>query len=368
MTKELRDLFEKLETKKAEGRTLLNEGKLDEAEALMVEIRDIQRQIELHKNLENESEITGLEIEIMRDEKLDIRSVFRKVLSGQILNTEERALVAGTGADGGYLVPQEISTQINEIKRQYKSMKELVGVQKTNTKSGSIVFEDLSGISDLADLTEVNAITEQQPKFKSVSYSIKDYGALLPISNTLIQDEDADLFGYIGRWFAKKAIRTENKKIFETMKTGKTSKTIADWKALKSVINKELDPLVSANAVIVTNQDGFDYLDNALDNHGRPVLQPNPINPTEMRFMGRPVHVFSNAELPSTGTTNKKAPIFIGALEEGIRFIDRGVYEMKASSEFGFDKNVTYVRCIERFDVVQADADAYIYGELTINE
>ncbi|MNC00057.1 Phage capsid family protein [compost metagenome] len=179
---------------------------------------------------------------------------------------------------------------------------------------------------------------------------------------------DNDLIQYIATVFAKKAVVTENKLAVAALKNGKTVKEIADWKVLKSSINKDLDEGVKYGTCICTNQDGFDVLDSALDDYGRPVLQPNPSNPTQRLFMGFPVNVFSNALLPTTGTTTKKAPIIYGNCLEGARFVDAGAYQFAVSSEAGFTKNATIARVIELVDVVQVDASdkMYIYGELTI--
>lgn len=361
MTKEQREL----EAKKAEVRALLADGKTDEAEAKMVEVRAMQKNIQLQDELNGAENRGGRPVTNNAPEagEAEYRDAFWAVLTGKC-TPEQRALVSSSDPDGGLIIPKDFQTKINELKRQYKSMKQYVGFYPTSTKSGQLVFEDLSTLTELEDLTEVTDITETaNPKFRSVPYVVKDMGGLLPISNTLLQDEAANLMQYIGKWFAKKAIRTENKKIFAKLAEGVTKKALADWKELKASLNVDLDPIISEMACVCTNQDGFNVLDSALDGFGRPVLQPDPTSPTVKRFAGRVVHVFSNAELPTVGG---KAPVIYGAVEEAITFVDRQVYELKASSEAGFKKNTTYVRCIERFDVVKADTDAYVYGELTI--
>lgn len=366
MNKELRELYQDRESKKTEMRALLEADRVEEAKSLQDELRTLNDKISMLEDIEKEEREMPTN-PTPQPQNTEYRDVFVKLLRGHSVTTEERALVKGTPADGGYLVPEEYDARIREFMREYRAARNLVGLHTTNVTSGSFVFEDLATITPLADMTEMTDLTEQKPKFSTKTYAVKDYGALLPISNTLLQDEQADLMGYIGRWFAKKAVRTENAKIFAALKAAKSATAVADWKALKSLINKQLDPLVAANSIIMINQDAFDVLDAALDGNGRPVLQPDPTNPTQRRFMGLTVHVFSNAELVTTGTTTKKAPIFIGAMSEAVKFIDRGVFEMATSTDFGFGKNATYVRCIERFDVLVTDKDAYINGEITVS-
>lgn len=363
------EMLQELESMKVETRNLLDADKIEEAKAKQEEMRNLKTKIEIQKELEMEEE---REIEIKTETREEVRTMekqainevraFENILRGKATE-EERALVTTTGADGGYLVPKDVNTVINEKKRQYKSAKALVGLYPTSTQAGSMVYEDTSAITELVNLTEGEDIAEAAPKFLTAPYAVKDYAGVVPVSNILLQDEKSDLTGYIGEFFAKKAIRTENAKIFAALKTGKTAKAISGFKALKTMINKDLDPSIAMNSVVVMNQDAFAFLDEELDSSGRPVLQPNPVNPTERLFMGLPVHVFSNVELPTVAT---KAPIIVGSLTDAIKFVDRGVYEVKPSSEAGFMKNLTYIRCIERFDVVKTDADAYVIGEITI--
>ena len=149
------------------------------------------------------------------------------------------------------------------------------------------------------------------------------------------------------------------------MKADKTAKALADWKALKRSLNKDLDPALIPGSVIITNQDGFDELDNAVDENGRPILQPDPKNPTQKMFKGLTIDVYSNNDLPSN---EKKAPIFYGNLEEAITFVNRERYEVARSKEAGFTKNATLIRVMERYDVIKTDNEAYIYGELAITD
>ena len=221
-------------------------------------------------------------------------------------------------------------------------------------------------MSLLTDIDEMEEIPQEDgPKFKTKGYSIKNKGAILPVSNTLLADEQSGLMSYVGRWFARKAVKTENADILAVMVADKTAKALSDWKALKRSLNKDLDPALIPGSVIVTNQDGFDELDNAVDENGRPILQPDPKNPTQKMFKGLSIDVYSNNDIPSK---NGKAPIFYGNLEEAITFVNRARYEIAKSKEAGFTKNATLIRILERYDVIKTDNDAYIYGELTITE
>src|SRR5690606_5150473 len=113
-------------------------------------------------------------------------------------------------------------------------------------------------------------------------------------------------------------------------------------------LNKDLDPAIADNAVVVVNQTAFDILDRTKDENGRYLLQDNPTQETPKMMKGKPVHVFSDEQLkPVAG----RGVMFISDISEAIDFQDRGVYEVKISEEAGFNTNKTLARVIELFDV-----------------
>jgi HK97 family phage major capsid protein len=378
------ELLQKKAAMKEEVRQLNNDGKVDEAEAKLEEMRSINKQIKLQEALDEEDkEEAARKIELSKraanaagtegftpaapsvpsKNELEERMVFAKAIKGGVLTTEERAVVASAvNADGGFLVPKSIANDINLLKRQYKSMKDIVGVIPVTTESGSFVVEDTSTLTDLINFDDTTTgLPEVNPKFKDVQYKVVNYGAITPIAKSFLQDETANFMNYLNGFFARKAVRTENTKIFAELKTGKTVSPLTDLASIKKVVNVTLDPALSAISVWVMNQDAFNKIDTMQDTTGKPLLQPDPSNATSKMLLGLPVHVFSNAELPSVAT---KGQIFVGALREGCKFFDREVYEVAISQEAGFTKNQVVARIVERFDVKQADAAAYVWCDI----
>ncbi|MDO7487039.1 phage major capsid protein [Peribacillus frigoritolerans] len=366
--KKIDELKQSLATVKDEVRSLNEANKVEEAEAKLAELRNINKQIEIQTELDAQ-EIQEVEVKMenreVKNNELEIRTVFTKAIQGKSLTTEERALVqSAVNADGGFLVPKDVANDINQLKRQYKSAKDIVGVIPVSTEAGSFVVEDLSTMTDLINFDDsTTGLAEQQPKFKDVQYKVVNYGAITPIAKSFLQDETANFLNYLNGYFAKKAIRTENTKIFAELKNGKTAKPVTTMASLKKLINVEIDPAIKEVSVIAMNQDAFNFLDAMADSQGRPLFQQNPVDATQLQILGLPVHVFSNAELPTVAT---KAPIFIGALSEGVKFFDRGVYEVAISQEAGFKQNQVVARVVERFDVKQNDASAYVLAEVTV--
>ena len=370
----LRELRQKFAALVADAKKLSNEGKLEEAKAKTEEAKAINEQIKQAEEIEkmeeelNQDEGTPV-TEPVENKKADVNKAFIKAITGKKLTPAENALIEKADEDdpnGSILVPTDENTRINEYKRQYKSLRTHVREYRTTVVTGSFVYENNSTMSLLTDIDEMEEIPQEDgPKFKTKGYSIKNKGAILPVSNTLLSDEQSGLMAYVGRWFARKAVKTENADILAVMKADKTAKELADWKALKRSLNKDIDPALIPGSVIITNQDGFDELDNAVDENGRPILQPDPKNPTQKMFKGLTIDVYSNNDIPSK---DGKAPVFYGNLEEAITFVNRERYEIAKSKEAGFTKNATLIRILERYDVIKTDNEAYIYGELAITD
>ncbi|KQX69235.1 phage major capsid protein [Paenibacillus sp. Root444D2] len=381
--KKIDELKAALETAKTEAQTFLNENKVADAKAKMEEVKELKASIEIQEVLDAEAmeevqnkidnkKVDVTEMENVKQSANTVRAMIKAGMGKSLTQAENALLIpaSGAGTDGvGYLLPSDVRTMIVEKIRQYKSFRDVLGYIPTTTLTGSFPVEDFETLSELVDFTDGTDGTEPTDiKFKNVTYALKEKGAIIKLSNTLLQMTDNNLIAYIANVFAKKAVITENKMAITALQTGKTLKQVADWKALKKSINVDLDEGVKYGTVVVVNQDGFDVLDSALDTTGRPVLQPNPANPTQKLFMGYPVHVFSNALLPTTGTTTKKAPLFYGNLTEAVSFVDNGVYAFASSEHAGFTSNTTIARVIEYVDVTKVDASdkIYIAGEFTV--
>ena len=303
-----------------------------------------------------------------------IRAALKK-LSGTKLTEAEDALLLPSvtypnGEHGeGYILPQDIRTKIKEKLRQFRSLREVCGYLKTTSLTGSYPSDndETEGLIDFTDGTDGTYVTD--PAFTPVSWSLKEKGAFIKISNTLLSLTDNDLINYIVKRFAKKAVITENAMAKAKLEANKTAKTLSGWEALKESINVDLDPDALYNTKIITNQDGFNALDKALDHNGRSVLQPDPTQPTKRLFMGYPVEVYSNAMLPSD-STNNVAPIYYGNIEEGVQFVDLDNISFASSKEAGFMSNTTICRLIEWVDVTQPDASdkCYCFGKLSLGE
>lgn len=389
------ELRQKIKDKLAEARNLIDAGKLEEAEAAKKAAEELRKQLDMYielRNLEDgmpsPQQPAAPAVIITNDDDLGVgetredkknnkehRDAFIAMLRGRGLTSqqrsileEKRAMNSTSGEDGGYLIPPDIQVMINEIKRQYLSLEDLVTEVPVTTNSGSRVLEKYVDITPFAQIATENTDLADldNPKVKQVSYSIKDYGGILTLTNNLLADSPENIMSFISKWIARKEIITDNSLILAVLSNVASKPAIADLDDLKLVLNVTLDPMIASGATIVTNQDGYQFLDTLKDGMGRYLLQPDPTQAGRYTFMNKPVVVMANRLLP---TVSGKAPIIIGDLKESVVVFDRQETSILSTNIGGgaFEKNTTKVRVIDREDVKAWDDGAWVYGEITIS-
>jgi len=276
------------------------------------------------------------------------------------------------GEDGGFLVPVDIDNTIRELRRELNPLAELFNTETVTAPTGWRVI-DTAPSSAMPSIDEMGTVANNsdQPLFGKVTYALAKYGLRIPISNELMNDEAANLMAYLGRWFAKKLILTENSLLIAALGTPSTALTSSGVEAdaaIKKILNKTLDPAISASAVILTNQTGFDCLDQLVDLSGRGLLQPDPTNATMMKMFGRRVVAVSDAQLPNL-STDTYAPFYIGDMKEFATLFSKDGFEV-ASTDVGGDawaKDSTEVRGIARLCVSKFDTAAVVARKLALS-
>ncbi|WP_338042340.1 phage major capsid protein [Paenibacillus alba] len=379
--KELRQL---LETKRNEARSLVEAGKTDEARTIIKEAEALTTQIETLRSIEGLI-VPGAAPNVIppvivpnqqrNDEEFNLehRDSFIQLMRGRDLTSqqrsileEKRAMTSSSGEDGGFLIPQDIQTMINTVKRQFVALSDYVSYIPVTTNAGSRVLEKFADITPLAKISAENTELADldNPKVRQVPFTIQDYGGIMTLTNNLLADSPENIMSFISQWIGRKEIITDNSLILAIMKTF-SKKAISGLDGIKQVLNVELDPMVAMNAIIVTNQDGYNYLDTLKDGQGRYILQPDPTQPNRKLFDSKPVVVMANRLLP---TATKKAPIIIGDLQSSVALFDRQQLSILTTNIGGkaFETNTTKSRVIDREDVVKWDDEAMVYGEITI--
>lgn len=383
MNKKLLELLDKINAQKGTVRNLVDEGKLEDAEKAKKELQDMQKSFDLLKDIEDEG-LQNMQSNIndhkatpastTKDSTKEFANAARKLFKVDNLMKE------GTKEDGGYTVPEDIQTKINTYRESKTSLRDLVDVEPVTTKSGQRTFKKRSqqtGFTKVGEGGKIGAKTT--PQFERMSYDIQKYAGYFPVTNELLEDSDQNITGTLITWIGDESRATGNNIILDTIKT-KAKTAISGLDDIKKVLNVTLGQAFKPTSKIVTNDDGLQYLDTLKDNDGKYLLQPNPANPIEMRLCAGatiiPVVVIPNADMPSDVSTagKRKIPFIIGDLKEGVKFFDRKHLTILASNiaQAGdlnaFDEDLTLFRAIEREDCKVKDNQAFVNGELTMDD
>ena len=384
MTKK-QQLQQELFNLKAKAKTLMNqEGvtkeELDEVNNQIQLVNAKLSTLEATEDIDNEPQNRqGARIltnPVNVDSNARYEEAFYNALRGRATDEDmdildaRNALSSSIEGDGGFLIPVDQQTEINELKRQYSPLRELVTVEPVSTLTGSRVLEKDAEHTPFTEFTENQdggLETVSTPQFTPVRYTIKNYGGILPVPRTLLQDQKANLRGYLNKWLAKKSVATENNLILSVINT-LTKVPMSNIDDIKYAIDVTLDPAIAVQAKVVTNQDGFNYLNTLKDSQGNYLLEKDPKNATKKLINGKEIVILSNKQLKTTGTTTKKAPLIIGSLKEAVVLFDRETTEIKSTDVGGdaFKNNRVDIRAIMRLDVKKFDTTAVIFGEIEL--
>ena len=310
---------------------------------------------------------------------------FRAALRGnwkpgmEVVNDQQRLLlnaltIAGgdpKGTDGGFLVPEDVDTTIREVVRQHSQLRSLFNVETVGTNSGSRVMatDPTKGMSPIGGELPIGGIPkDDQPTFSTVPFTLTTYGLIVPMSRELVQDENANLEAYLGRWFGRKEAITENL----LLKARLDELTAEIWaptdetnavNLLRKLLILALDPAISLNAKILVNQSSYDYLDSLTDEMGRPLINIDPMTGESMIFKNRQIVMLSDAQLPNNAG---KFPLYAGDFTQYATLFERGGMEMTATDIGGgaFENNGVSVRGIKRMGTSVFDKQAAVRREI----
>jgi HK97 family phage major capsid protein len=367
MPKELRELLEQINNKKEEARKLLAENKIEEAKKLKEEIVALQEKFNIAKELYEEGK-AQIEDKKPLEPTVQVKENEVEVFVNHLRTRFRNAMKEGTGEDGGYTVPQDIQTRINELRESKDALQNLITVEPVTTLSGSRVFKKRSQQTGFVEVAEGGEIQEKAtPQFTLLQYQVKKYAGFFRVTNELLNDSTEAIVNTLVRWIGDESRVTRNNLIAAVLNS-KAKTAIDDVDALKAVVNIQLDPAFRSTSSVIVNQDAYNWLDTLKDNDGKYLLQPSLESPTGRQLFGMPVVIVSNKVLPSRTDTGTFAPVIIGDLKEGVIMFDRQRTEVKSSDVAmdAFQTDVTLWRAIERMQVKMRDDEAFVFGEVQL--
>ena len=405
MNEELKKLLKKINDKKNEVKSLVNDGKLDKAKTAKEELKELQNKFDLLYDLD-EGERGGIEDKInggtakqvggeKKVDKKNLVKAFVNIVKAGFLHKKadeadlevyKNALTSDTTAGSGgevgigVTIPEDIRTDIIELRRASDNLEQYVKVEGVVTKTGTRNIEvdaestPFDNVEEAADFPEMD-----EPEFVAVEYKVKKKGGILKMTAELLEDTAANIMAYINKWIAKKTKATRNAmilKVLNEMTKGKEV-TVENLDSLKDIFNEQLDPAIAESAIVITNQSGYNYLDKLKDKDGNYILQKDPTQTTKgkLLFGEYPIVKLSKKILKSEKIMNSdghtvdgyKHPVFCGDLKEAITLFDRNVLVIDLNDKGTglWDKDMTGLKVRDRFDVQPVDTAAVVKGQIT---
>ena len=397
MTKS-QELLNKIMSLYAAAKAIVDKGENEKYDSTMKEITDLRAEYEKAKMAEETEKFLAAEqiketkpvSEKAKEETKEDTKETKKVDSVKAFAAAARAgfpKAAGdianetTGSDGGYTVPEDIVTRIYRLKEAKDSLLKYVDVENVKTKSGARTYKtraqqtgfSLVGIAEGGDIP-----LKKTPQYGRITYSIKKYGGIFPVTNEVLEDTDENLVNIITEWIADESRVTANKLILKVIDTKWSTKTdLKNLDGIKKALNVTLGQAFKPSSKIFTNDDGLQYLDTLKDLNGRYLLNPDPSDPAKLRLgvgaLTVPVVVIPNADMPSD-TENERIPFIIGDMKEAIKFFDRKQLSIMTTNTAtvgdlnAFEEDLTLFRALEREDVVNKDLAALVNGYISVGQ
>lgn len=356
-------------------RLMVARGDFEESNAHMINLHDVQQ-------AQRQDNMRRSRIDDLRNEREYVTAWTEAICTGvstrQAVSMESMAplvnvlTISGgdpTGSDGGFLAPIDFDNMLHEDEKEYFDLSTLFAAERVTAMSGwrAVATSDAKALPKIGEAAQIG--TDSQPAFRKIEYSVNKYGDRLPVSQELLNAEPGVLMAYISRWFAVRHVMTKN----DLLKSLMNSLVAEDLSAgvelsgLKTALNKDLNTAHSRGASMLTNQSGYNTLDQLTDDNGRPLLVPNPADPDTYRIKGKSIYYMDDDLLPNdTG----KAPIYIGKFSAFGTLFERSGIEI-ASTDVGGDawKNAApEIRALCYLDARKVDEKAVVKKTYVVAE
>lgn len=387
MSERLLNLLDMINAKKAEVKNLVEAGNLDEAEAAKNELKNMQREFDLLKDIEDaefentQQRVNTGEVTPITNTEDSVAEFANAARHGfRVSNSLSSGMRESSDPDGGYIVPEDIQTRINNWKEAEFSLESLISVENVKRNKGQRTYEKRATMTGFEDIEEGGELQEMDtPQFERIKYDIQDRGGWLPLTNDLLSDTDQNITEIITKWIARKSNATSNQKVIGLINTKEVSQ-IETMDEIKKAIIVTLGAAYRAGSKILTNDDGLFFFSTLKDNNGRDLLQPNPMDAMQMYLSVGPIKV------PIIAVPNKviasdvkekgklKIPMVCGDFKEAFKKYDRQRTSIMSSnvavagSLNAFTQNMTLVRAIERNDYKVLDNMAYTNMQMVVND
>ncbi|MEB5791475.1 phage major capsid protein [Mammaliicoccus sciuri] len=239
--------------------------------------------------------------------------VIQRSVSDAVANFRKYLITQNTQSvkttDEGVLVPEEISTKIEDFTDELEALDKLVDVRNVKTPIGK--FPVRTDETKKAGLPTVQELEESPElglrKLGEQKYEINTHRGLLKVSWEAL-DDGVEVENIIVEELAEEITATKNSKILDALK-GLTPKTVTTIGEIKTILNVELKKRYAKEFVVST--DVYDQLDQMKDKNGRYLLQESITSATGYRMFGKDVRVIDK-EVIGENT------MFVGSLKDAV--------------------------------------------------
>ena len=384
LNKKMKQLREQINNKTVLAKSFLEDGEnkdVDKAAQLLDEVDALEKEYTAEERLFKHEQQEAQELsdkQFKEKEKSDSTEKFATVVRGMVRKDPAvTAMTEGVNADGGYTVPEDISTEIRHFKEKEFSFENYISVEKVNANQGRRTYQSKASCTGFTEVAEAGAIPAiAAPNYQLVSYTITDKAGFIPMTKDLVNDSSANLKNELVKWFGRQRNATINNNVLSKLTDGVAPTAINGLKGLKKLINVDLGS--EYDSKIFTNDDGLNWLDTLEDDQHRPLLNPVPSEPNKMQLcIGgkvREVVPVPNSKWASTAGANNSTviPFIVGELTEAVKMFDRQELEISASDVAAvagfnaFQQNGVLMKGVIRNDFEKVDADAYKYATITV--
>lgn len=232
---------------------------------------------------------------------------------------EQRSGLATDGAQA--VIPSEVVTPVFEGANAKQNLAQMATTKTVSTGSGKYPISIPDPTKFLATKEELATIPDVDASVNDVPFEAKTYAGKIYLSNELVDDSAIDIKQEVQSQLQQLVLNTDNHNVISLLQT-LTSENAANIDDLKKIKNTQIDPVVlgSVGSMVITNQDGYNYLDTLKDNEGRYLLAEDVTAVSGKALFGLPVVVVSNAVLPDV---SGQFPVFIGNLPQTIAVFRR---------------------------------------------
>lgn len=389
MNKELRELLSKISAKTAEAKGC---DDVEKASAIMDEVDALQKEYETKKRIFDaqkafnaasataEPEGGAAQKNAPNGEKkaYTAREMLAKEVRA-IVNPRaygiDKALSEQVGADGGFVVPEDIQTAVNQYLKSNFSWLDLISEEEVTRNKGARTYQTKKRAKGFQTLASGAIAETESPTFERVEYSVVKRAGYIPVDNDLVDDSDANIEALVTQWLSEGEIATINEQTYAALKNAEGAKTatISKLADVKKIVNVTLGQAYKPGCVIVTNDSGLNYFDTLEDNNGRPLLNPDPTQPHNV-VLSIGSSVVDVKAIPDSMMPNESdgaIPVFVGDFKAAAKRFKRKGITIDASNTAvigkynAFANDSQLMRAIIRDDYKVIDKDAYVVAKIS---